>query len=89
MSGRVVAINSAGSDSAENIGFAIAIDSAKDTIRRAMSDPLQATAYLGVSTRDVTSDLAFQLGLGAQDGALVLATLSDGLAADAGIRRAT
>jgi S1-C subfamily serine protease len=86
MSGRVVAINSAGSDSAENIGFAIAIDSAKDTIRRAMSDPLQATAYLGVSTRDVTSDLAFQLGLGAQDGALVLATLSDGPAADAGIR---
>ena len=86
MSGRVVAINSAGSDSAENIGFAIAIDSAKDTIRRAMSDPLQATAYLGVSTRDVTSDLAFQLGLGAQNGALVLATLSDGPAADAGIR---
>jgi serine protease Do len=85
MSGRVVGINSAGTDSAENIGFAIAIDSAKGTIRQAISDPLRATAYLGVSTRDVTSDLAFQLGLGAQKGALVLAALTDGPAADAGI----
>ena len=32
MQGRVVGINSAGDDAAENIGFAIAIDSAKDTI---------------------------------------------------------
>jgi S1-C subfamily serine protease len=86
MSGRVVGINSAGTDSAENIGFAIAIDSAKGTIRQAISDPLKATAYLGVSTRDVTSDLAFQLGLGAQHGALVLAALNDGPAADAGIQ---
>ena len=86
MRGRVVGINSAGSDNAENIGFAIAIDSAKDTVRHAMTDPLQATAYLGVSTRDVTSDLAFQLGLGAQQGALVLATLNGGPAADAGIQ---
>ena len=86
MSGRVVGINSAGTDSAENIGFAIAIDSAKGTIRQAISDPLKATAYLGVSTRDVTSDLAFQLGLGVQHGALVLAALTDGPAADAGIQ---
>ena len=34
----------------------------------------------------MTSDLAFQLGLGAQHGALVLATLTDGPAADAGIQ---
>jgi serine protease Do len=87
MSGRVVAINSAGTDSAENIGFSIAIDSAKDTIHQAMTDPLQAAAYLGVSTRDVTSDLAFQLGLGTEQGALVLATLNGGPAADAGIQQ--
>ena len=35
MQGRVVGINSAGDDQAENIGFAIAIDSAKDTIAKA------------------------------------------------------
>jgi serine protease Do len=86
MEGRVVGINSAGSESAENIGFAIAIDSAKSTIEDVVSHPLQATAYLGVSTRDVTPDLAFQLGLPVETGALVLATLSDGPAAAAGIR---
>jgi S1-C subfamily serine protease len=86
MAGRVVGINSAGSQSAENIGFAIAIDSAKGTIEQAVSAPLRATAYLGVSTRAVTPDLAFQLGLPVENGALVLATLSDGPAADAGIR---
>jgi S1-C subfamily serine protease len=70
MQGRVVGINSAGSEGAENIGFAIAIDSAKAAIEQAISEPLRATAYLGVSTRD----------------ALVLATLSNGPAAEAGIR---
>ena len=85
MAGRVVGINSAGSDTAENIGFAISIDSAKSAISQAISHPLQATAYLGVSTRDVTSDLAFQLGLAVDKGAFVLTTLTGGPAADAGI----
>jgi S1-C subfamily serine protease len=86
MAGRVVGINSAGSDDAENIGFAIAIDSAKGAIDQAISEPLGATAYLGISTRDVTSDLAFQLDLPVERGALVLATLANGPAADAGLR---
>jgi serine protease Do len=86
MAGRVVGINSAGSENAENIGFAIAIDSAKSAIDQAISEPLNATAYLGVSTRDVTADLAFQLGLQVESGALVLATLTNGPAAAAGIR---
>jgi serine protease Do len=87
MEGRVVGINSAGSDNAENIGFAIAIDSARPAIEQAIAQPLQATAYLGVTTRDVTSDLAFQLGLATDQGAFVLATLANGPAADAGIRQ--
>jgi serine protease Do len=86
MEGRVVGINSAGSENAENIGFAISIDSARNAIDGAISDPLQATAYLGVSTRDVTEDLAFQLGLPVDRGAYVLATLTNGPAAAAGIR---
>jgi S1-C subfamily serine protease len=86
MAGRVVGINSAGSDSAENIGFAIAIDSVRAAIDAAISDPLRATAYLGISTRSVTADLAFQLDLPVEKGALVLATLANGPAADAGIR---
>ena len=86
MEGRVVGINSAGSENAENIGFAISIDSARPSIEQAISEPLQATAYLGVSTRDVTPDLAFQLGLPVDRGAFVLATLTNGPAAAAGIR---
>jgi S1-C subfamily serine protease len=86
MAGRVVGINSAGSDNAENIGFAIAIDSVRAAIDAAISDPLRATAYLGISTRSVTADLAFQLDLPVEKGALVLATLANGPAAEAGIR---
>ena len=87
MAGRVVGINSAGADTAENIGFAISIDSAKSPISQAISHPLQAAAYLGVSTRDVTPDLAFQLGLSVEKGAVVLATLTGGPAAAAGIHQ--
>jgi S1-C subfamily serine protease len=86
MAGRVVGINSAGDDAAENIGFAIAIDSAKATIQQAESDPLGPAAYLGVTTQSVTSDLAFQLDLSVDSGAYVVGTSSDGPAGDAGVR---
>jgi len=85
LAGRVVGINSAGNDGAENIGFAIAIDGAKDTIRGSMSDPLGAAPYLGVTTTGVTSDMAFQLDVPVDQGAYVLATASDGPAQSAGI----
>jgi S1-C subfamily serine protease len=87
MAGRVVGINSAGSDGAENIGFAIAIDAAADTIRGAIEDPLAATAYLGVQTLDVTPEAAYQLGLSVDSGAYVVAASSDGPAQAAGIER--
>ncbi len=48
MAGQVVGINSAGDDNAENIGFAIAIDSAKHTIA-ATQRSARPAAYLGVS----------------------------------------
>ncbi|MGZ5318419.1 MAG: S1C family serine protease [Actinomycetota bacterium] len=86
MQGRVVGINSAGDDSAENIGFAISIDSAKDTIAQAQTDPLAATAYLGVSTQTVNTALAQQFNLDVDRGAYVLATTSDGPAQAAGIQ---
>src|SRR5512132_2302254 len=55
LAGQVVGINSAGSDNAQNIGFAIAIDSAKDTIQQAIADPAAPAAYLGVSTQTVNA----------------------------------
>ena len=85
MQGRVVGINSAGSDGAENIGFAIAIDAAKATIEQALNDPLGASPYLGVSLQTVTADAAYQLGLSVESGAYVLAVTTDAPAASAGI----
>jgi serine protease Do len=85
MAGRVIGINSAGNDGAENIGFAIPIDSAKDVIEQAMTDPLAPTPYLGVSTTPVTSDMAFQFDIEVDEGAYVLATTNDGPAQTAGI----
>lgn len=86
MQGQVVGINSAGDDNAQNIGFAIAIDSVKQTITDAQQNPLAPSAYLGVSTTDVTTDLAFQLGLAVDKGAYVLNATAAGPAQKAGIR---
>ncbi len=86
MQGQVVGINSAGDDNAQNIGFAIAIDSVKQTIADAQQNPLGVSAYLGVSTETVTPDLAFQLGLTVREGAYVVDTPSDAPAQAAGIR---
>jgi S1-C subfamily serine protease len=85
MLGRVVGINSAGNDQAENIGFAIKIDFVRDTIESSIDDPLAATGYLGVSTAAITSDLRFQQDLSVDTGAYVVGTLADGPADDVGI----
>jgi S1-C subfamily serine protease len=85
MSGEVIGINSAGSDSAENIGFAIAIDSAKSVIEHAMSNPLEPTGYLGVTTQTMNAAMAVQLGTQTDHGAYVVATTPGGPAAGAGI----
>jgi S1-C subfamily serine protease len=87
MQGQVVGINTAGDETAENIGFAIAINSAKDTIEHGVTDPLGAVAYLGVITRSVTSDLALQFGLPVDSGAYVLDAANGTPAAGAGIRQ--
>jgi serine protease Do len=86
MQGRVVGINTAGDDNAQNIGFAIAIDSVKQVIADAVADPLAPAAYLGVSTQSVTATLALQFDLKVNEGAYVLGLTGDGPAASAGIR---
>ena len=85
MAGNVVGINSAGTQSAENIGFAIKIAFVKDTIESSITDPLAATGYLGVSTAEITADLRFQQGIEVESGAYVVGTLADGPADEVGI----
>jgi serine protease Do len=83
--GQVVAINSAGSAAAENIGFSIPIDAAKDTIAHAESDPLAPSAYMGVVT-DELSDVSLQIPSGVDAGAYVLNVVTKSPAEAAGIR---
>ncbi len=84
LGGNVVGINTAGSSSAENIGFSIAINAAKPIIRTATEHPSAAAAYIGVSTETVTAGLASQLGLAVDHGALVVALAPGGPAAKQG-----
>jgi serine protease Do len=87
LDGKVVGINSAGvgASSAENIGFAIAIDAAKPTITGAVANPTAPVAYLGVVTQDVTEGLALQFDLPISEGAYVLDLSPKGPAETAGI----
>src|SRR4029453_4011218 len=86
LAGQVVGINSAGDDNAQNIGFAIAIDSAKAAIPQAGSAPVAAAASPGVTSQTVTPGIAMQLGLPVDTGAYVIATTNGGPAAQAGIK---
>jgi serine protease Do len=84
MQGQVIGINSAGDDSAQNIGFAIAIDSTKQTIAQAETDPLAPTGYLGVLTQNVSSA---QQNPSVDKGAYVVSTNPGGPADKAGIQQ--
>jgi serine protease Do len=88
LAGRVVGINTAGvgAATAENIGFAIAIDRARPAIDHAIENPEAPTAYLGVSTQTVTPAVAAALGLSVDEGALVRAVGPGTPADDAGIQ---
>ena len=85
LNGSVVGIDSAGSQNAQNIGFAIAIDAAKSLIQQSILHPKAAVAYLGVTSETVTEALAAQFGLTVTSGALVVGLSPDGPAEKAGI----
>jgi len=84
--GQVVAINTAIIDTAQNIGFAIAIDSIKpliDRIKGGQATITPDTAFLGVSSKDLsalTPDVLAQYGVHTSDGAFIV-TVQPGSAA--------
>jgi S1-C subfamily serine protease len=83
--GEVIGINSAGAGQAENIGFSISIDAAKPIIERAVANPDEPVAYLGVVTQTVNNSLAYQFDLPVDSGAYVVDVATDGPAEDAGV----
>jgi serine protease Do len=86
LNGEVIGINTAGTQSAENIGFSIAIDAAKPTIESAMTNPNEPVAYLGVVSQTVSDSLSYQFNLPADHGAYVVDVAPDGPADSAGIQ---
>jgi S1-C subfamily serine protease len=89
MSGQVVGINTAGvnASNAENVGFAIQIDSAKPVIFQAAEHPQAPVAYMGVGSMDASNpQIQFELDPPVSDGAAILSVVQNGPADRAGIQ---
>jgi S1-C subfamily serine protease len=86
LAGEVVGINSAGSNNAENVGFAIQIDAAKDVIFQAAENPSAPVAFMGISSGDVSDpQIQFQFNPPVNEGALIVSLVAGGPAESAGI----
>jgi serine protease Do len=85
--GRVIGINTAVAGQAQNIGFAIPIDQAKQVVDELENGQTPAHPFLGVDAVDMTGALEHQLGLSVDHGALVVAVEPGSGAADAGIQQ--
>jgi S1-C subfamily serine protease len=88
--GQLVGINTAGvsAGSAENVGFAIAIDGALPIVHQIIDQPASERAWLGVSAASVDSAaLAAELGVPADTrGAAIVDVVSGGPAEGAGLQ---
>jgi serine protease Do len=87
LAGNVVGINSAGTTTAENVGFAIKIDAAKPTILQAVEHPDEPVAYMGILNPLPVSDpqVQFQFNPPVDKGVLIQDVVPDGPAERAGI----
>ena len=88
LAGNVVGINSAGTTTAENVGFAIQIDSARATILEAAENPDAPVAYMGILNPLPVSDpqVQFQFDPPVEEGVLIQDVVPDGPAERAGIQ---
>jgi S1-C subfamily serine protease len=88
MAGQVVGINSAGANQAENIGFAIQIDSVKPTIFHAAENPDAPVAYMGILGPVPVSDpqVQFQLDPPVEEGVVIQDVVPGGPADRAGVQ---
>jgi S1-C subfamily serine protease len=86
--GRVIGINAqirSESGTAEGVGFAVPINSAKRSMAELIEKGRVAYAYVGISTDDLTPSLARHLGYDTQRGALVV-EVTPGPGREAGLR---
>jgi putative serine protease PepD len=87
--GEVIGINTAiaSPQDSNNVGFAIAISSAKPIVAALERGQTAAVPYLGIEPVDVTPELASTQHLGVQQGAYVSTVRNDGPAGTAGIKQ--
>jgi S1-C subfamily serine protease len=86
LDGEVVGIHSAGSTDAQNIGFAIAIDTARPIVEQLQQGKTVTKAYLGVSTTPVDATVAARSGLDIDHGVLIVDVAGDSAASAAGLQ---
>jgi S1-C subfamily serine protease len=88
--GRVIGINSqirtAGGEGSVGIGFAVPVNTAKELLPDLKAGETIERAYLGVQMQDVNEQLAEDLNLASDKGALVVEVTRDSPADDAGLR---
>jgi 2-alkenal reductase len=90
--GRVIGINAqirSTSGTAEGVGFAIPIDTARRALEQLLHKGRVSYAYIGVTTQDVTPGIARRFGFAAEHGALVANVEPNTPAARAGLRGGT
>jgi S1-C subfamily serine protease len=86
LAGQVVGINTAGANTAENIGFAIQIDPVKPIVFQAAEHPSQPVAFMGISSAPLDNpQVQFQFNPPVDRGAVIVDVVPGGPADDAGI----
>jgi len=86
LDGEVIGINSAGSQDAQNIGFAIAVDTAKPIVAQLQQGKTVTKAYLGVSTTPIDPTTAAESGAGIDHGLLIADVAGESAASAAGLQ---
>jgi len=87
LAGEVIGMNTAINPNANTIGFAVPINMAKAILPQLRASGHVTRGWLGVMIQKITPDLAKELDLESDSGALVSKVVPDGPAAKAGIER--
>ena len=84
--GEVVGINTAGANNAENVGFAISLDTALPILQELSTGQPHLKAFLGVQTVSIDAGLAQRLGVAVGGGVYVEGVTAESAAEVAGIK---
>jgi S1-C subfamily serine protease len=84
--GEVIGINTAIEASANSIGYAVPIDTAKSMLPALLKGEKVKSAWLGISGMEITSELAQNLSLTVSKGVYIIGVLPDSPAQKSGIR---